>query len=336
MLTTESRRATDSEPTGVSIIIPAYNYARFLGCAIDSALAQTHPCCEVIVVDDGSTDNTAAVAARYGSRIRYIYQKNAGLSATRNTGIKAASYPYLAFLDADDELQPEMVSACMQAFSKLPGDYGVVASASIKLLRIDENGWLVDGGTPAHKRGGDREIKSRDLLLKNRFMPSSLIVKRSVFDDCGQFDTTLRSSEDRDMWIRVGVRYRIHLLSTPMVRIRRHSSNMSNNAVRMKKNMFRVIRKAFRDRVVPRFDFAFKLRVLSVFCFENSWMCFGENRQVDAIGFILSSLVLWPFFSDPGQFSEPRLFRIRALAHFLVHLFRTCWKTSTLENPARC
>lgn len=300
-------------PHGVSVIIPAFNYARFLGCAIDSALAQTYPNCEIIVVDDGSTDNTAEVVACYGDRVRYLHQQNAGLSAARNRGIKAASFQFLAFLDADDELLPDMVNVCLRAFSKLPHEFGVVASEKIK---IDANGGLLEGEKLIKKRGSDREVNSRDLLLRNRFMPSSVIVKKSVFHDCGNFDTTLRSSEDRDMWIRIGARHRIHLLSTPLVRIRKHSSNMSKNAVRMRKNMFRVIRKSFRSRVVPRFDIFFKLRVVSIYCFDNSWMYGYENRLPDAIGLVLASLLLWPFFLNPGQFCEPPLFRIRALIHF--------------------
>src|ERR1041385_8897165 len=94
--------SVSSRSSGVSVVIPAYNYARFLPAAIDSALWQEYPASEIIVVDDGSTDNTAEVVKGYGERVRYIHQSNAGLPAARNTGIKAARFDHVAFLDADD------------------------------------------------------------------------------------------------------------------------------------------------------------------------------------------------------------------------------------------
>src|SRR6266513_938717 len=94
---------------GVTVTISAYNYAAFLPTAIESVLRQNYPHFEVVVVDDGSTDDTAAVAKKYveqfPDRVRYVYQKNAGLSAARNTGIREARFDYAAFLDADDEFQ---------------------------------------------------------------------------------------------------------------------------------------------------------------------------------------------------------------------------------------
>ena len=89
----------------VSVVIPCFNQARFLGAAIASALAQTHTPVEVVVVDDGSTDDTAAVTARFPG-VRYVRQENAGLSAARNTGLGKSRGAYLAFLDADDVLLP--------------------------------------------------------------------------------------------------------------------------------------------------------------------------------------------------------------------------------------
>ena len=93
----------------VSVVIPCYRQAHYLPTAVDSALAQTHPDVEVIVVDDGSDDDTAAVAARYGARVRYVRRPNGGLAAARNTGVAASTATYLKFLDADDHLVPEQL-----------------------------------------------------------------------------------------------------------------------------------------------------------------------------------------------------------------------------------
>jgi glycosyltransferase involved in cell wall biosynthesis len=111
--------AASSSP-GVSVVIPAYNYARYLPIAIDSVLKQDYPHYEIIVVDDGSTDNTAEVVAGYGNKVRYIHQKNAGLPAARNTGIKAAGFDFVGFLDADDQWLPEMLGTAMGKFGELP------------------------------------------------------------------------------------------------------------------------------------------------------------------------------------------------------------------------
>lgn len=97
----------------VSVIIPCYNYGRFLAEAIDSVLRQTHLATEIVVVDDGSVDDTRAVAASY-PQVRYIYQENQGLSAARNTGIENSAGTYITFLDADDWLFPDALAINVQ------------------------------------------------------------------------------------------------------------------------------------------------------------------------------------------------------------------------------
>jgi hypothetical protein len=157
-------------PAGVSIIIPAYNYARYLPGAIDSALAQTHPHKEVIVVDDGSTDDTPEVIAHYGERVRGIRQANAGLSAARNTGIQAAQYPYVAFLDADDLLGPAFLAELMESFQKLPEDYGLVAC---DCLKFRGDGEII----PQKKLKPEtaREITTAQLVLRNQFVADAVV-----------------------------------------------------------------------------------------------------------------------------------------------------------------
>jgi glycosyltransferase involved in cell wall biosynthesis len=106
--------------TGVSVIVPAYNYARYLGQALDSILGQSRPPAEVIVVDDGSTDHTAAVAANYGDRIRYLHQANRGPGAARNVGVEHAHGQFLAFLDGDDWWEPAKLEWQLAVFEADP------------------------------------------------------------------------------------------------------------------------------------------------------------------------------------------------------------------------
>jgi glycosyltransferase involved in cell wall biosynthesis len=162
--------------SGVSVIIPAYNYSRYLPFALESVLNQTYSPVEVIVVDDGSTDDTNKVVARYGERVKYIYQTNSGLSAARNTGIKAASMPFVAFLDADDVWEPGFLKSGMDKFSVLSDNYAIVACHP---NFIDKDGNLIPLNPSGKRCSGD--IFAKDILLMTRFPPSSVIAKKVVF-----------------------------------------------------------------------------------------------------------------------------------------------------------
>ena len=302
-------------PAGVSVVIPAHNYAHYLPTAIDSVLAQTRPDLEVVVVDDGSTDSTAEVVARYSDpRVRYVWQRNAGLSAARNTGIREARFPFVAFLDADDRWQPALLDEVMRCFASLPSTYAAVATSS---ARIDADGAPIEGQKFSFERSG--ELTARDFCIRNRPLSSSIVLRRAVFAECGDFDTALRSSEDRDMWIRLTARgHRFHFLSEPLACIRRHGANMSRNAPRMKQNTRRVLNKAWRAGAVPRLQQAFWLRVLAVHYFQVAWTHFDDGMRLRALCYLLTSFLLWPVFLNPGSVSEPRFFRLRALAHFVL------------------
>ena len=117
---------TDETLPGVSVVIPAYNYAKFLPFAVESARSQDYPNFEVIVIDDGSKDDTAEVMKQYDAPVRYVYQENAGLSAARNSGIREAKHDFVVFLDADDEFMPGMLRKVMSKFATLEPDFGLV------------------------------------------------------------------------------------------------------------------------------------------------------------------------------------------------------------------
>jgi glycosyltransferase involved in cell wall biosynthesis len=305
--------ATESLPNpGVSVVIPAYNYAHYLPQAIDSVLKQGYSPCEIIVVDDGSTDNTAVVAAQYGQRIRYIHQTNAGLSAARNTGIRMARYDYVAFLDADDQWLPGRLKCAMQSFAQLSAEFVLVACRACHINAAAE---VIHMKRLYLQR--DEEVTARDILFRARFCPSAVVTKRAIFDQCGYFDTTLRSSEDRDMWIRMAAHGRIFVRHDRLVLVRRHAHSMSNHTDRMKANTRKVIAKAYHHRLVPRHCLCFWLRVLSFHYFQTAWMYHSEGRHCAAARDLIVSLMHWPWFLRPGEFNEPFFFRIRALLRFL-------------------
>ena len=312
------------------MVVPAYNYAKFLANTVDSVLRQTFQAFELIVVDDGSVDETREVMEAYhDDRIRYVYQENSGLSAARNTGILHARFDYIAFLDADDQWMPEMLETAMKSFASLPAEYGVVAGGC---AAMDYDGNPIEGRKQRFK--GDRELRARDFVMKNPApLSSSVVLKRCVFRDCGVFDTALRSSEDRDMWIRAAQRYRVYYIGRPLVFIRKHRQSMSAHGTRMRKNTLKTILKAYDNRVVSRLNVLFWLRVLGIYYFETAWTHYDEGRRGAALGFLLRSWAVWPGTFPAAQLNEPPFFRVRALAHFLLR--GSPGRFFKKDNPAR-
>jgi len=303
-----------SPPDLVSVIIPAFNYAHFLPEAIGSVLAQTWPEFELIVVDDGSTDDTPGVCARQtDARFRCVRQPNAGLSAARNTGIREARFPYVGFLDADDRWGPAFLATVLAEFRRLGPEFAAVGAAC---ARMDGTGEVL--AAPRRSFLHTAELTAASFCLRNRPLSSSVVVRRQVFEECGVFDTMLRSSEDRDLWIRITARgHRFFYLGEPLAVIRRHPQNMSKNAPRMKRNSGLVLRRAWQAAAVPRWNLPFWLRAASIHYFLVAWTHFDDRWRIRAWLYLLVSVALWPFFLRPSLVAEPPFFRLRALAHFL-------------------
>jgi glycosyltransferase involved in cell wall biosynthesis len=179
----------------VSVVIPCFNQGRFLRTAIESALGQTHRQVEVIVVNDGSTDDTARVAAAYAGRIKYVEQSNQGLSAARNTGIRGATGEFLHFLDADDFIQPEMYERMLWVLAERPD----AVAAYCGYHHVDMDGHSLDI-VPARPESDD---VFHLLLCYNPWPCHSLVVRRSSVDSAGFFDPRLPSCEDWDLWLRI-------------------------------------------------------------------------------------------------------------------------------------
>lgn len=195
------------KPT-VSVIIPTYNCAKYICETIDSVLSQTYKDFEIIVVDDGSTDNTKEVLKPYMEKIRYIYQKNGGRSSARNTGIKTARGRYVAFLDSDDLWIP----------GKLAKQVNILESnENIDFLFGDKQRFSDDGriitSSMFVKRGYDENFFGDSLyvrdaykkLLQGSFIPTgTVIMKRECFDRSGLFDEAIYA-EDFEFWLRTAL-----------------------------------------------------------------------------------------------------------------------------------
>ena len=192
----------------VSVIIPTYNRETLIRKAIDSVLAQTYRQWEIVVVDDGSEDNTKDVVLSYkNENIFYIYQENRGIAAARNTGIKNSRGSFIAFLDSDDYWRPNKLEKQMKLFFEHP-EYGMVASqcASIR----------TDGTFRKRNRRGKSGWVLEDLFKANFIRTSSAIVKRECLDKVGLFDETLKEGEEYDLWLRIASKYPIGFVNEPL------------------------------------------------------------------------------------------------------------------------
>lgn len=226
----------------ISVIVPAYNYAAFLAEAVNSALRQSHRNIEVVIIDDGSTDNTAEIAQglmQQDARVRYVHQVNQGLSAARNTGIKNAKGEFLVFLDADDVLHEHKVAAHLEHFlsdEKIDISYGssryFISDAPEKTyatIALDEQDWMP-------KVSGDAETVMPALVVNNIMPVCSAMLRRRVAEVVGDFDTALKSLEDWDYWLRAAATGCVFAYCDDArlaAFIRVHGVSMSQNSLRM-------------------------------------------------------------------------------------------------------
>jgi glycosyltransferase involved in cell wall biosynthesis len=275
-------------PPLVSVVIPTYNYAHFVAEAVASVLAQTYRQFEVIVVDDGSTDNTPERLGPYMEQIRYIYQENQGLSAARNTGIKEAKGEFVAFLDSDDAWHPRKLELQMAYFAARP-QASLVAAKEINDIR---DGW---GEHDVEATAADRIITLDDILIKSRFSPSSVVARKECFDAAGSFDVELRSVEDRDMWLRIADRFLVAKLEVPLCFSRLHGNSMSKAAARMESYEHLVLNRAFRNMPSLRRRSLFRLRVFSYAAYSAAHRYSAAGMHRVALRRMVRSFLLWPF-----------------------------------------
>jgi len=238
----------------ISTIIPAYNAETFLSRAIESVLAQTFPSREIIVVDDGSTDRTADVAASFGDRIRYVPQDNAGAAAARNHGISLATSEWIATLDSDDwwvlkrlewavetlEQHPQLQWASGGFTTVLPGGRQVVHPSNKAYRSLLEDGCYFPNFYEAARLGV-------------RFNSDNMVIRKSVMVDAGLFDASMTTSEDLDLWYRIADRFpAIGYIDRPISFYdRSHESSLTRNKEMISRDYLRLLGKRIRPGAAP-------------------------------------------------------------------------------------
>jgi glycosyltransferase involved in cell wall biosynthesis len=226
----------------VSVVVTCYNYGQYLGGAIDSVLNQTYKNIEIVLVNDGSTDNSEFIASKYFDESRFVYisQENSGQANAKNTGIKASTGVFIAFLDADDRWCPEKLEKQMACFKN-----AVVGVVYCRAKYLDEDDREINYEmTNLHLQ--PRRGKITDYLLVDNFIQfSSSVVRKECLDEFGLFDEALRMGIDWDLWLRISTAYSFDFVDERLFYYRMgHSGQMSKNIE---------VRQQCSDRIVARF-----------------------------------------------------------------------------------
>jgi glycosyltransferase involved in cell wall biosynthesis len=232
----------------VSVVIPTYNSARFLREAIQSVLNQTYSDFEVVIIDDGSTDDTESVVRSFGERVSYVKQPNRGVSAARNQGIRDAKAEYVAFLDSDDIWLPNKLAEQIPLLEQDP-ELGLVYSD-----------WAV---VPEHGEAEPSFLKKvpgssghvfEALLQWGFILTSGTVVRRACLDEVGYFDETLSIAQDYDLWLRISYRWKVALVSKSLLIKRNWDGNLSSNFLKTATERIALFKKVLKDfpDITPR------------------------------------------------------------------------------------
>jgi len=221
----------------VAVVIPAYQAGPFIEETIESVLAQHPPVSEIVVVDDGSTDDTAERVARYGHDVRYVRQDNRGVSAARNHGLRETAAEFVCFLDADDWLYPDNFRLKMEALWDTPQAALAHGLVEVTGPELEPTGEVLTGAD------GDVLDDLLGLIPPALPCPSNVLVRRAVLDEVGGFDEQLGTAADFDMWLRIAAKYPVVRVDEVLAKYRRHEGAMFSNLEAQVKDMAHIFAK---------------------------------------------------------------------------------------------
>ena len=260
----------------MAIAIPAYNAANTVTAAVHSVLQQSYRDFTLTVVDDGSTDGTAMAVEAFGDRVRLVRVPNGGVSAARNAGVADIDAEFVAFLDADDTWTEDKLERQVEMVDKRP-DAGMCFTG---IARVDTTG-ATTSLTPAV----DREDFCRDLLLYSSVVPSSpstMLIRRSVFDDLGGWDRRFSQCADWDLLLRLSLVTRFTHIDKPLVRYTSAGTRMSTDIRLLERDSFAVL-DSFYESDPPMQYRAIRPRVYSNHCLIVSGSYLHQGRFSDAL-----------------------------------------------------
>jgi glycosyltransferase involved in cell wall biosynthesis len=244
----------------VSVVIPAYNGERFISHAIDSVLAQTYRDFEITVVNDGSRDRTSSVVQRYLNlnNVRYLEQRNRGVAAARNTGIRASSGRFIAFLDHDDTWYPDKLEKQMAFASNHPE--AALIHGNITL--IDGDGNRINPVVPyATDASGNCFV---ELFLGNRIAVPTVLVSRKCLDTVGYLDESIQYADDYHLWMRIARKYVVGHVDQPLANYRKHRMQASGHVIGHNVSVLKTLKKILNE-------------------FPETWHLVGPQRVKDRL-----------------------------------------------------
>jgi glycosyltransferase involved in cell wall biosynthesis len=262
----------------VSVIIPTYNRGWIIKESIDSVFSQTFDAYELIVVDDGSDDNTSEILDSYGNKLRIIRQTNQGVSAARNRGIIASSGEFIALLDSDDLWLPEKLDRQMSFFRNNPD--AVICQTQEIWIRNDKR---VNPCKHHKKLSGMIFEPSLNLCLVS---PSAVMFKRELMDMVGFFDESFPACEDYDLWLRVSLAYPVYLIDEALI-IKRggHSDQLSRNPM-LDKYRIKAIKKLLNQDILTSEQRKAAVAKLKEKCLIYATGCKKRGRHQEADEYI--------------------------------------------------
>ncbi len=261
----------------VSVIIPTYNRGWVLREAIDSVLAQDYKNYELIVVDDGSTDDTGKILDAYGRDIIVLRQTNKGVSAARNRGIVQAQGQLIAFLDSDDTWLPSKLSRQIDFFTLHPD----------ALINQTEEIWIRNNVRVNPK---DRHRKPSGMIFERSLelclvSPSAVMINKTLFDAVGVFDENLPACEDYDLWLRIGCRFPVHLIETPLIVKRGGHEDQLSRAPGLDRFRIQALKKIIESGHLTESQYNAAVCTLKDKCAIYAGGCYKRGRMAEAASY---------------------------------------------------
>jgi len=259
----------------ISVIIPTYNRGWIIKEAIDSVLSQDYRDFELIIVDDGSTDNTLEILNAYQDDITVLRQNNYGVSAARNWGITAASGRFIAFLDSDDLWLPQKLFRQVEFFNKNP---------DAQICQTEET-WIRKGVRVNPKK---RHKKLWGMIFEQSLAlclvsPSAVMIRRSLFDEVGVFDEKLPVCEDYDLWLRISCRFPVYLVDTPLIIKRGGHDDQLSASSGLDKFRIKSLKKIIENDLLSKTQYREAVKTLKEKCAIYSAGCSKRGRKEEAL-----------------------------------------------------
>jgi glycosyltransferase involved in cell wall biosynthesis len=307
----------------ITALIPTYNCERYIRDAVDSVLAQTYPVHEVIVVDDGSTDNTKEALDGYANRIRYIRQANAGPPAARNTGIARATGDLIALLDSDDLWVARKIELQMDYLQQNPG-CGLVYT---DMKTFDDTGVIEESVKVSRNLSLPSGRIFPQVFAETLFQTSAVLIRKSCIDAVGGFDTGLRMGDDYEFFMRIARHYECGYVDEPLVLYRQHPTQGTRTwGKQLQRGVpweFLVLKRIV-DRypeVVGELGKAAVQQRLSKPYFALAYACLAEGDHKNARRLLRGALHHWP-----GNFGYLRYYLMSFLTPKILARFKTLYE----------